>query len=43
MHNIDNNANIDMTVFTTWKQKNQVKKFTPSGNRTIGLGFQVEH
>ena len=26
-----------------WKQKNPVKNVIPSGNRTTGLGFQVQH
>ena len=42
----DNNANIGSRGFTIWKQKNPVKKVTPSWNRTQAshnLWFQVQH
>ena len=40
IHSIDNNANIGIRYFT---KKIQQQNVTPSGNRTTGLGFEVQH
>ena len=40
---IGNNANIGIRSFTMENKKIQYQNVTPSGNRTTGLGFQVQH
>ena len=43
MHKNDNNANIGSRGFTTWKQKNPVKKCWDRTQASHNLWFQVQH
>ena len=44
IHNIGNNANIDIRGFTTWKQKKfQWQKVTPKWGLNLALWFQVKY
>ena len=43
MHKNDNNGNIDIRGFISWKQKNSVKNATLVSIEPLDLWFQVQH